>query len=294
MKLLIVNADDFGATLGVNRAIIESYHAGVVSSTSLMANMPAFEEAVSLAKTNTGLGVGVHLTLASGNPLLPAHVVPSLVDDGGRLFSRRRLMVGLATKRTRLEEVERELRAQIEMVFETGISPDHMDGDKHIHILPGIRRIVVKLSHELRLPLRIPNERLIISNGLSSLLSKRALPGVAAILGRRMMALVTKRLCLEQGVPHNDNFVSIFGIVPREAPLQVHLDMLLSRVGDGVTEMMVHPAYYDEHLENFYGEAHLSREREVELRCLLEPEFRENMKERGITIGTYKYVQGVT
>src|SRR5512141_57922 len=87
MKRLIVNADDFGLTTGVNRAIIECHQRGIVTSATLMANSAAFEDAVALAKQNPRLSVGCHVTLMDGEPLLPASKVSSLLRDG-REFHR--------------------------------------------------------------------------------------------------------------------------------------------------------------------------------------------------------------
>lgn len=292
MKLLIVNADDFGVTFGVNRAIIEAHSAGTVSSASLMANMPALSDAVCLAKANKALGVGIHLTLASGNSVLPKHIISSLVDRNGRFLSRRALVTGLITKRVSLSEIDRELRAQIDVILKSGIVPDHMDGDKHVHILPGIRQIVVSLAGEFGFPLRIPNERITLSDSPYSLFSKKSILAITALLYRKRMALATTKLCDEKKVKYNEKFISIFGLVPRRMPETQHFSMLLDRITDGVTEMMVHPGYHDQQLEAFYGERYLSMERELELACLVDPLFKEAVKKNRITIGTYKSVQG--
>ncbi|MBE9570103.1 MAG: ChbG/HpnK family deacetylase [Proteobacteria bacterium] len=287
-KFLIINADDLGVTLGVNRAISQAYGAGTVSSASLMANMPAFDDAVQMAKSNPSLGVGVHLTLASGKPVLSKHAVPSLVDGDGRFLSRGKLMIGLATRKIALQEVERELRAQVDLVMKSGLQPDHLDGDKHVHILPRIRHIVVSLAGELGLPLRIPGEKIILDKGLSSLLSPKSVLAAAALLSRNSMALDTRQICLERGIKSNGNFLSIFGFVPRQTPETRHLIALLGRVTNGVNEMMVHPGYHDEQLEEFYGEKYLSAEREMELQCLIDPAFKDAVHKNGITLGTYK------
>ena len=69
MRLLIVNADDFGLTPGINRAIIEAHTRGIVTSATLMANMPAFYEAVQLAKVHPALGIGLHFNITQGRPV---------------------------------------------------------------------------------------------------------------------------------------------------------------------------------------------------------------------------------
>ena len=85
MKQLIVNADDFGLTLGVSKGIVDAHKEGIVSSTTLMANGAAFGTAVSISRRTPGLGIGVHLNLTTGKPVSPARSIPTLVDRDGRL-----------------------------------------------------------------------------------------------------------------------------------------------------------------------------------------------------------------
>src|SRR5579863_6643091 len=80
VRRLIVNADDFGLTAGVNRGIVEAHAAGIVTSTTLMANSTAFDDAVQLARSSPTLSVGCHLVLIDGSPLLGRDKVPSLMD----------------------------------------------------------------------------------------------------------------------------------------------------------------------------------------------------------------------
>src|SRR5215510_11634871 len=85
MKRLIVNADDFGFTNGVNKGIVQSYKQGIVTSTTIMANGQAFDEAVELARENPGLGVGCHLSIVGGRPVAPATQIRSLLESDGSL-----------------------------------------------------------------------------------------------------------------------------------------------------------------------------------------------------------------
>ena len=95
MKQLIVNADDFGLTLGVSKGIVDAHREGIVRSTTLMANGAAFGTAVSISRRTPGLGIGVHLNLTTGKPVSPARTIPSLVDhDGLSAFEPRPLAAG--------------------------------------------------------------------------------------------------------------------------------------------------------------------------------------------------------
>ncbi|TDT51901.1 chitin disaccharide deacetylase [Fonticella tunisiensis] len=147
---LIVNADDFGYSKGVNLGVIEAFKNGVVTSTTMMTNMPGAEHAASLAKENPGLGVGIHLVLTMGKPV--RNDVPSLVDENGR-FHRLKDM----TDKIKVEDVEREFEAQIERFLSFGLTPTHLDSHHHVHTQKKILPVVMKLAEKYNLPVRAYN-----------------------------------------------------------------------------------------------------------------------------------------
>ncbi len=120
MKSLIVNADEFGLTEGVNRAIIEAHRQGIVTSTTLVPNLWAFQEAADLTLANPDLGVGVHLNLTDGRPVSPPSQVSALVDGDGRFLKRSQLLKRLFFQRVPREQIVREFTAQIERSLHTG------------------------------------------------------------------------------------------------------------------------------------------------------------------------------
>src|SRR6266436_8521191 len=147
MKNLIVNADDLGWTDVVNRGIVEAFHHGIVTSASLLANGAAFAEAVEAACSAPALGVGLHLNLSDGPPVADRETVTSLLNDDGEFASGpeslllRRVWRGLL-----LAEVETEWDEQIQKVRDAGIAPTHLDGHKHVHMLPGLFEIALRLA----------------------------------------------------------------------------------------------------------------------------------------------------
>jgi hopanoid biosynthesis associated protein HpnK len=156
---LIVHADDFGLSEAVNRAVLAAHENGIVTSTSIMAGGAAFAHAVGLAKRCPSLDVGVHLTLTEQRPV--ADSVPSLVDSAGNLaphatrFAMRYLRGAIA-----LADVRTELAAQIRRAREHGLAPTHLDGHQHVHVLPGIARVVAELARENGIrAVRVPAER---------------------------------------------------------------------------------------------------------------------------------------
>ncbi|WP_459501851.1 chitin disaccharide deacetylase [Bacillus sp. C1] len=148
MIQLIVNADDFGLTEGVNYGIIEGHVNGLVNSTTMMMNMPGTKHAVRLAKEYKTLGVGVHLVLTAGKPLLTD--VPSLVSEDGFFHKQRIVREG----RINPEDVEREWTAQIEKFLSSGLTPTHFDSHHHIHGLPILHDVLERLAEKYNVPIR--------------------------------------------------------------------------------------------------------------------------------------------
>lgn len=144
---LIVNADDFGYSRGVNFGIIDSYQKGIVTSTTMMMNMPAMEHAFELAKENPGLGVGIHLVLTCGSPIRDD--VPSLVNEKGE-FHHIREIFSYAEE----TDIEREFSSQIERFLSTGYTPTHIDSHHHVHTHELVLPIVLRLAERYHLPVR--------------------------------------------------------------------------------------------------------------------------------------------
>lgn len=148
MIKLIVNADDFGYSKGINYGIIEAHRNGIVNSTTMMMNMPGVNHAVDLAKENPNLKVGIHLVLTCGKPLLTD--VPTLVDENGCFKKNRDILESNIS----LEELEREWTAQIEKFLETGLTLTHIDSHHHVHTVPKFLPVVQKLSKKYNLSVR--------------------------------------------------------------------------------------------------------------------------------------------
>ncbi|HTZ75265.1 MAG TPA: ChbG/HpnK family deacetylase [Candidatus Aquilonibacter sp.] len=146
---LIVNADDFGWSRGINEAIADAHESGILTSASLMANQPASEQAIALARNMPGLGVGMHLNLCAGRPVLPAKEVPSLVGANGEFHRPADMFRKLWRFQVASEEVEAEFRAQIRWVRERGVVLTHADSHLHVHLYPAALGAFVRtLKHE--------------------------------------------------------------------------------------------------------------------------------------------------
>src|SRR5271167_3011793 len=133
---LIVNADDFGWSRGITDGILHAHRSGVVSSASLMVAQPASEYALAQMQSVPKLGVGIHLTLCDGAPVLPAGQVPSLVDSAGNFYSDREVIRRLRKRQFESREIEAEFRAQIRWMKDRGLMPTHADSHHHVHLYP--------------------------------------------------------------------------------------------------------------------------------------------------------------
>lgn len=150
---VIINADDFGLCASVNRAIAQAHRNGVLTSATIMANMPAVDEAIKMAADMPHLGTGVHLNLTEGKPLAdPSSLRPIINDKGQFAFSAAKLAFNSILKRPVRTAIEIEFAAQVEYLLDNGIKPTHIDSHKHLHCFPAIYPIVVALAQKFEIP----------------------------------------------------------------------------------------------------------------------------------------------
>src|SRR5271165_5470208 len=161
VRRLIINADDFGLTPGVNRAIAEAQERGIVTSATLMANSRAFDEAAalsrSLAARQARFSVGCHVVLLDGQPLLPPDRVASLLQPGaqnGIHFRDKLNDFVVASFRGKLEadQIEAEATAQIQRLRAAGVAPSHFDSHKHAHMFPAVLRPLLRAAQACGVP----------------------------------------------------------------------------------------------------------------------------------------------
>ncbi|MCP2520251.1 ChbG/HpnK family deacetylase [Candidatus Aminicenantes bacterium AC-708-M15] len=279
MKRLIINADDFGLTNGINEGIILAHKRGILTSTTLIPNMPGFENAVKLAKENKTLGVGIHLNIIRGKPVRRPEEVSSLLNKNGNFLTIYPFIKKFILGKIEAEQVEKEFRAQIEKVLDEGIEITHFDSEKHIHSIPKIMGIVIKLAKEYKIPkIRFINEFCLSFDIVRSLKSM-----VVSCLNRKM-----KRNILKAGILIPDRFYGICGSGRMNSK---NLIKILTSIPDGVTEIMVHPGIIDNDyikIEQEYGSYYLKEERERELEALIDLKVKEIIEEENIQLINYR------
>jgi predicted glycoside hydrolase/deacetylase ChbG (UPF0249 family) len=151
-RRLIINADDFGLTEGVNRAVLELNALEALPSATLMATGPAFRHAVHAAFTQTSLGIGCHLVLVDGRPELHPAELPTLAPGGRLRSSLTTFMVDLFGGRIASREIEREAIAQIRRIQSAGITVTHIDTHKHTHMFPRVLKAVIRAARACNVP----------------------------------------------------------------------------------------------------------------------------------------------
>jgi len=289
LKSLIVNADDLGWTEGVNRGIAEANRNGIVTSTSLLANGAAFALGVEMARTSPALGVGVHLNLSDGPPVAPRELVTSLVNDKGNFQGGpENLLMRMGRRRLSLKEVEIEWEAQVEKVWAAGILPTHLDGHKHVHMLPGLFEIALRLAKRrgigaVRVALEESSLRAALSAGAQKRGSLVMRQGVQA-RGLKLLARDAREMAEHAGIATADYFCGIAqtGELTREGVMQ-----LMKNLPEGTTELMCHPGYVDADLEK--SATRLQKSREMEMAILTSTEIRNLVASQGIRLIDYGF-----
>ena len=269
MKRIIINSDDYGRTPEISRGIRESHLNGVVSSTTCMMNIPTTAHDVAVAVQETPkLGLGVHLVLTMGKPILPPESVPSIVDANGNHLKYDPFIENLP--RLNIHEVKAEWRAQIEtFIRAAGRRPDHLDSHHHSSFFtPELFRGMLEIAREYGCPIRNP-----IAYGNNP---TAGMPGIA-----QPMSEHAPRLMKEFNARSTDTmFVNFYD----EGATHEELLNILSKVENGTSEIMCHPGYVD---EAFAKESVYNFQRERELKILTDPAIKQAIESRGIEVITF-------
>jgi hopanoid biosynthesis associated protein HpnK len=282
VRRLIINADDFGLTPGVNSAIVEAHERGVATSATLMANGAAFDHAVQLARSAPRLSIGCHVVLVDGTPVLEERQIPTLMGKYPRQFEESLAAIVLRALSGRLkgDEVEAEIAAQIRKLQSASIHVSHLDTHKHTHILPQVLRPLLRAARACGVravrnpfgPLRL------------SLLAERPRLWKQFSKMKLLQSLAGKfrRVAAEAGMVTTDGTVGIVATGSLDAPLFRHI---VETLPQGTWEFVCHPGYNDGDLQRVRTRLRESRSQELQL--LTSPEARGLLAEGGIELISY-------
>jgi predicted glycoside hydrolase/deacetylase ChbG (UPF0249 family) len=255
---LILNADDFGLTRGINRAIAELHEAGALTSATLMANGPAFDDAVGIARSFPSLGVGCHIVLTDGAPVLPPSSLPTLCPNGRTFRPRlthflRDLLLGRIVK----GEIESESLAQVQKLQSAGIDVTHLDSHKHTHIFPPVAQVLIRILRRTSVAaIRNPFEPSHIHRH-ASLKRRTEIATMDAFQGRY------DRIAGDALSTDGTFGISATGnLTPRTLR-----ELLGGLPADGIYEILCHPGYNDAELDTIT--TRLRHHRDIEREALL-------------------------
>lgn len=256
-RYLIVNADDFGISRRVSEGIIEAHQRGIVTSTSVMAHMPAAPDAIRRAQQDAPrLGMGLHITMSFGSPVSPADRVPSLVTPSGTFCSTMGELVEISKAFT-AEDLQTEITAQIErFITLAGRPPDHLDSHHNVsYWVPAAFDVMLKLAAQYGIPIRSPGQSL--EN-----------PAVQQVLE------ANQKPRWPQELTHEPVFYDT-GATPE------NLRAILANLPEGAAEFICHPGHPDD-LQEAYAAP-----RETELALLTDPAVRDLLQREGVQLVSF-------
>lgn len=290
MKSVIINADDFGLNKNINRGVIKVFREGLLTSASLIVNMPGFEDAVSLIRENPGLDIGIHINIIRGKPILPCAKLGSLTEGEYFLGGVSKILRMIYLKRQGLEEIEKECRAQIEKLLQRGVTITHLDSEKHIHMVKPIFKTIARIASEYKISnIRVANEMPYLYQNMFNLpliikkqFYKSLLLSIISMQNRAMIQ--------QYNIKTADYFYSI--INADDNKITYAYQRAFYNLRDGITEILCHPGYHvDSELQEYsfcFGKFHINREKE--LNALLDPALKDLINKLNIRLISFRDV----
>lgn len=284
MRQLIINADDFGFTSGVNRAIGEAHTRGIVTSSTLMAGGLAFSEAAQLAKNFPQLSIGCHVVLIDGKPVLEPEKLPSLTQSGRFRDGLKSFALRAISGRLDSGEIAAEASAQIRKIQSAGVLVSHFDTHKHTHLFPKVLRPLLRAARECgvravrnpfgpRFPLRS-----------TQLLTRPNLWTRYAEV--KVLRRFAGQFC---DAVEREGFVAPNGTLGIEVTGTLDetlFEAIAGSIPEGTWEFVCHPGYNDADLHA--AKTRLRESRETELKVLTLPASRQILEEAGIELISYR------
>jgi predicted glycoside hydrolase/deacetylase ChbG (UPF0249 family) len=284
VRRLIINADDFGFTPGVNRGIAEAHLRGVVTSSTLMANGHSFDGAVELSKSMPALSIGCHVVLIDGEPVVDADTLPSLTTstlfrDGLKSFAARAVAGRISPK-----ELAAEATAQIRKIQSAGIHVSHIDTHKHTHVFPQILRPLLRAAADCGVnSIRNPFGPRMPLRSTDLLARPKLWTRYAEVQVLRRFAGKFHNAVKREGFATPDGTLGIEVTGTLDEKL---FHAIASSIPDGTWEFVCHPGYNDADLRS--ANTRLRESREIELRVLTLGNAREILSKQGIELISYR------
>jgi chitin disaccharide deacetylase len=268
-RRLIVNADDFGRSRSINEAVLRAHREGILTTASLMVNEPAYEEAVTIARENLSLGVGLHVSLLFGRSALPSSRISGLVNERGE-FSESPVASGMKFffRRELREQIEAEVSAQFERFRATGLKCDHVNGHLHMHLHPVVFEILMRHAEEWNIThVRLTCDPFWLNAKLAGgqWIYRASHAVIYWLLSKR-----SRNALLRRGIKFTDR---VFGLLQNARLGESFVLKLLQELPVGDSELYSHPS-----LDEFRHE----------FEALISPRVKQLVQERGIELIRYQ------
>ena len=294
MRRLIVNADDFGMTAGINRAIVEGSDKGIITSTTLMATSRAFDDAIVRARelqiTKPQFSIGCHVVLLDGEPVLPKERVSSLLDahENGGTRQLRTKLSGFAraafSGKLSPDEIEAEADAQFQRIQTAGLDLSHFDCHKHAHMFPGVLTPLLRAARARGIrAVRNPFGKLFPLPVSRLFRNPKLWTRFAEMSVLRKFAADFQSEVQKHGLRSPDGSV---GVLVTGALDQDSFSSIADNLPEGTWEFVCHPGYNDAELSQV--RTRLRQSREQELAVLTSPEAKYALQRRGIELISYR------
>ena len=281
MKKLIVNADDFGLDMEVNRGIELCHQKGIVTSTSIVPGGKCFEDGIEILKRNHLLGVGIHITFVLSKPVSEPEKIKSLLKKSGSFRdSWYDFFLAFIAGRIRKNEIEIEIEAQIKKLVDIGITPSHLDSHQHLHLLPGIIDSVIKIAKKYGIKwIRVPTEP-----GLLNIKADSSIIQRAKYFFYMLLTLKSPHQVKSSGLCYADR---CYGLIESGRMGEEALISCFKRLAKGVNEIFVHPGISKGRKE-IAGIKNYSWD--MELNALISERIIKFIKENGIVLTNYRSI----
>jgi len=284
-KQLIINADGFGFTLGVNQGIIKTVEEGVVRSTSALANMPAIEEIKNFQERFPWVSIGIHFNLSVGRPVSSPEEIKTLVNKKGE-FLKEDFVPKLLTGRISFSDMVKELNSQMRRLVELGVQPTHFDGHQNKHLYPPFFLAALRVAKDWDVRfMRSHNRYLFIKGG------SRIAKLFRYYLSHPQRAVTYSVARASTCYAHTRGIKTAYRLITpgyadhsKKSSLETWLG-IVETLPEGVNEIYCHPGYPDDLLAQY---AYYVKEREIEVEVLTSLELKKAIEQNGIKLISFK------
>ncbi|MFC1886367.1 carbohydrate deacetylase [Thermodesulfobacteriota bacterium] len=277
---LIFHGDDFGLTPGINRAILQAYKHGLLTSASIIVNGEAADVAMELAKNNPEMDIGVHLTLCDETPVLASRDLSSLISNGSLLPSRQKVLQAVLFRKIDYKQVESEWSAQIETCLDANIPISHIDSHQFLHLFPGLFPVCLRLATKYQIAyIRVANRDVISFDA-----------GVKRFFQWMCLRFWSNRFILPR-LPSQIKCVPSIGFLKAGGRMSRNgflnsIDKIRRKRSIRVIEVILHPGIGDVYTRNKYQ--HWQYDWHNDLKLLLDPFLKEELVRRSVGLTSFK------